>query len=71
MRPRPNPNADSRSPECTGDIAPGDAYVEYLGEAGAYQSGTRYCAACGVKTWGIHWWENSPEDESGGNAEKG
>lgn len=37
------------SPEClktSGDINPGDRYVEYLGETPAYQSGSRHCLHC-------------------------
>ena len=30
---------------CT-DIRIGDRYLEYVSEAGAYQSGTRHCMAC-------------------------
>lgn len=52
VTPRTNPNAASRSPECAGDIKPGDRYVEYLGEAAAYESGHRYCWPCGLQTWG-------------------
>lgn len=46
----PVPNPDYR-PDCLGDIAPGDIYFEYLGEAMAYQSGERYCAPCAVEVW--------------------
>ena len=33
-------------PEHTGQILPGEQYVEYFGESAAYQSGFRYCGAC-------------------------
>ena len=36
---------------CTPVIDKGDIYLEYLGEAAAYESGTRYCAACALKHW--------------------
>lgn len=49
---RRNRNYPDRAPDCLGDIPVGTAYVEYLGEAGAYQSGSRYCQRCGVKVWG-------------------
>ena len=45
------PNSRSRSTRCTAVIRRGDAYVEYVGEAGGYSSGTRYCLACGTETW--------------------
>lgn len=32
--------------DCGLDIRPGMAYVEYIGEAAAYQSGTRYSLVC-------------------------
>lgn len=51
VEPVRNRNFVSRDPGCLGDIAPGDRYVEYLGEALAYQSGTRYCRVCGSLTW--------------------
>lgn len=40
-----------KRPGCTPTIEPGDYHFEYLGEAMAYQSGTRYCAACAVAVW--------------------
>ena len=49
--PHRNPNAPSRSPECRGDIAPGDRYVEYRGDVFMYESGSRYCLPCGLATW--------------------
>ena len=50
--PEPNPNHASRAKGCTGDIAPGVRYVEYRGEtAAAWESGSRWCAPCGVATW--------------------
>jgi hypothetical protein len=42
---------------CQQTIQPGTDYVEYLGEAAAYQSGQRYCLACGVATWRDTWRE--------------
>ena len=41
------------------EIAPGDVYVEYLGESSAYQSGSRYCLACGTETWAAEKWSMS------------
>ena len=38
---------------CGVTINPGDRYLEYLGEAPAYQSGSRYCAICAVDVWGM------------------
>lgn len=38
--------------DCAQEIRPGDRYVEYVGEAAPYQSGTRYCQPCGVAEWG-------------------
>jgi len=38
-------------PDCLGDIAPGDRYWEYMGNASAYQSGDPYCAVCAVAVW--------------------
>lgn len=37
---------------CHGPISPGQTYVEYFGEAGAYESGTRYCLTCAVAQLG-------------------
>lgn len=51
-RPIVNPQASSRSADCRGDIAPGDQYIEYLGESMAWESGARYCLPCGLATWG-------------------
>lgn len=42
----------ARAEDCPGTIAPGDRYVEYLGEAAAYQSGSRHCRAC-AETFGL------------------
>lgn len=36
---------------CGAAIEPGERHLEYLGEAHAYQSGTRYCAVCAETTW--------------------
>ncbi len=33
-------------------IEPGDRYVEYIGEAPAYQSGIRYSVPCALAAWG-------------------
>lgn len=46
-----DPNPEYR-PDCLRIIQKGDAYAEYLGEAPAYQSGTRYCARCTAAVWG-------------------
>jgi len=45
-------NYPSRALMCQGRIKPGDEYVEYLGDAGPFGSGTRYCIPCGFATWG-------------------
>ena len=37
--------------ECNQTIRPGERYIEYLGEAAPYASGTRYCLPCGELTW--------------------
>lgn len=50
---RPCPHGD----DCAERINPGDRYVEYLGEAAAYGSGTRYCLPCGVATWRADEWQ--------------
>lgn len=39
------------NPRCVDTIAPGDRYVEYLGETPAHRSGIRYCLPCGVAAW--------------------
>jgi hypothetical protein len=45
-----NPNY---RPDCPGSyIEPGEMYVEYLGESGAYSSGSRYHVACALNAWG-------------------
>jgi hypothetical protein len=36
---------------CSKCIGKGRNYLEYLGEAAAYESGKRYCRRCGVHTW--------------------
>lgn len=38
--------------DCLVHIMPGDRYGEYMGEAAAYQSGSRYCARCTTAVWG-------------------
>lgn len=48
---RPVRNPDYRE-DCLGDIMPGNRYAEYMGEAAAYQSGTRYCSRCATTVWG-------------------
>jgi hypothetical protein len=48
---RRNRNYPDRAPDCLGDIPPGTAYVEYLGESAAYEHGYPYCQRCGVKVW--------------------
>jgi hypothetical protein len=47
---RLNRNYPSKAPDCRGDIRRADRYVEYLGDAGAYESGERYCLPCGITT---------------------
>lgn len=37
--------------DCLGDIAPGETYVEYLGEAEPYAHGSSYCPKCAVAVW--------------------
>lgn len=44
----PNPNYRDG---CLGDIAPGDTYVEYLGEAEPFSHGSAYCERCAVAVW--------------------
>jgi len=44
-----NPN---HRPNCLGEIPAGTAYLEYLGEAAAWQFGSRYCQRCGIAVWG-------------------
>lgn len=39
---------------CTPIIVKGSRYVEYIGEAAAFESGHRYCAACALKHWPNH-----------------
>lgn len=44
-----NGKADpDHAPDCSLVIGPGDRYVEYLGEATAYSSGSRHSMACAV-----------------------
>ncbi len=47
--------------ECAGAINRGDDYVEYLGEAPAYASGTRYCDGCAIDA-GLAVWINTSDD---------
>lgn len=47
-----HPNPDY-SPDCLGDIPVGARYFEYFGETSAYQSGSRYCARCADRAWGL------------------
>lgn len=47
------PHTRPDGPMCLQTIQPGDQYVEYFGEAAAYQSGLRYCLPCGVDTWAM------------------
>jgi hypothetical protein len=49
VEPRPNP--DYR-PDCLGVIAPGDPYVDYIGEAALAGSGRPYCVRCATAAWG-------------------
>lgn len=44
-------NPDYRT-DCLIEINPGDRYVEYVGEAMFYESGSRYCQRCGEAVWG-------------------
>lgn len=37
--------------ECGRRITTGTPHVEYVGEAHAYESGTRYCLPCADKVW--------------------
>jgi hypothetical protein len=46
---------------CQQTIKPGDEYVEYIGEASAYQSGKRYCLPCGVESWSVDDCRHLPE----------
>lgn len=52
------PGGSAKCPhaDCRGTIAPGDRYVEYLGESAGYQSGYRYCLPCGVDIWAAAKW---------------
>jgi hypothetical protein len=46
--------ADPKHAEgCPRVIEPGDEYVEYFGEAPAYQSGSRHTLACGMEFLGV------------------
>ena len=38
---------------CEIPIRPGDRYLEYLGEAAAFQSGVAYCAEHALAEWGV------------------
>ncbi len=49
IEPRRNPNY---RPDCLGVIAPGDVYVEYVGDAGMAETGRPYCLRCGLAAWG-------------------
>src|SRR5262249_52941710 len=49
IEPRRNPNY---RPDCLGAIAPGDLYVEYVGDAGMAETGRPYCLRCGLAAWG-------------------
>jgi hypothetical protein len=66
VRPRLNRNYPSRSPGCRGDIQPGQRYVEYLGDAAAYESGHRYCLPCGTAVWAASQWGMTAECTAGG-----
>ena len=48
----PNPNHAKRAEGCTGDIAPGEGYGEYIGDSAFYESGSAYCTACCAAAWG-------------------
>ena len=41
-----------RHPDCTTAIKPGDLHIEYVGNAAACESGTRYCIPCGLLSFG-------------------
>jgi hypothetical protein len=41
-------NGPTNSPGCTGTIAPGDHYVEYVGDVPAYQRGSTVCMPCAL-----------------------
>ena len=56
VRPRLDRNYPSRSPGCRGDIHPRQRYVEYLGGAAAYESGSRYRVPCGAAVWAASEW---------------
>lgn len=45
-------NPEYRS-DCLVEIAVGDEYIEYLGDSAMWESGSRYCARCGVAVWAI------------------
>lgn len=45
----PNPNYRE---DCDGDIPVGTLHYEYMGDALAYQSGSRYCLRCATEVWG-------------------
>jgi hypothetical protein len=49
IEPGRNPNY---RPDCLGSIAPGDLYVEYVGDAAMAETGRPYCLRCGLATWG-------------------
>lgn len=42
-------NHSAKAPFCSGDILPGDRYVEY--EPGPHWAGTRYCLLCGLASF--------------------
>jgi len=54
------PTAYPDRPGCTGAIAPGERYMEYLGEAPVYGSGERFCWPCGQRVW-ARWLRPAPE----------
>jgi hypothetical protein len=49
IEPRRNPNY---RPDCLGAIAPGDLYVDYVGDAAMAEAGQPYCLRCGLAVWG-------------------
>jgi hypothetical protein len=48
---KPHPNRNYH-PGCLGEIAPGDLYIEYIGDVGFAQRGVTYCRQCGLAEWG-------------------
>lgn len=53
IEPRLNPEhrGGELAHACAGWIEPGDRYVEWRGDAAMWESGSRYCLACGTTVW--------------------